>query len=456
MIRKLQLSLFFLMVLLLASTAYAGLDDLNPSFQEDDTQDTIVWPMLPNESLADLATKFYPKNGAMQSKFIRQTQKLNGQAALDPNERNAAITTIVIPNLHSLSVTAGPIKGSPKKSSNKPLRLSYKVESALEKAKSTFQNIPDRLIQEYERLVVRNTFLKEELAKLNQRLIFLQNKLGDLKLILDKTLTFPTKKTFKNLDVEKEKTEQKQSKPISKPPVAVATNTKPAAQASFFDFSNKLLWLGILAFGLLIILGSFLYKKFQEKKYLRLVNLISQQEQVTSFGLETKVGLKGTKTPATTLSADTIVEEHNGLSILREAKVLVAENSLDEAIAHLKWAIKAEPKTAINVWLYLLDLFRQQDSKDEFEKFALKMHQNFNVMTPLWEERKVAIVVPQSLEDFPYIIKLLTDKWPNEKIARYLQKLISDNRGGERSGFSQPVIEEVLLLIDVLEVRNKE
>ena len=67
-----------------------------------------------------------------------------------------------------------------------------------------------------------------------------------------------------------------------------------------------------------------------------------------------------------------------------------------------------------------------------------------------------AMVVPQSLEEFPYIRKLLTDKWPNPKLNNYLQKLVSDNRSGERSGFSKPVIEEILLLIDVLEVRTPD
>lgn len=453
MIKIFQHGLLFLVALLLASAVSADVGDL-ALHQQTDTQDSILWPMLPNESLADLAAKFYPKNKAMQRKFINKAKQLNkdNQSATNPNTRNAALTTIVIPNLRSLSVAAGSIKRSRKQSSSKALRLSYNVKSAVEKAKLTFQNIPARLMEEYEDLVVRNTFLKEEIAKLNKRLVFLHHKLGELKLVLDRTLTLPAKKSLKNLDAEKAEAEKKQAEPTSMP-VAVVTNTQPTANAGFFDFSNKLLWLSLLAFGILLMLGSYLYKKYQERKYLKLVNAISQQNQATAFDIAARTELQGTQITSTTLNKDAVLEEFNSDTILQEAKGLVAQNSLDEAIDHLKWAIKAEPKTGINVWLYLLDLFRTQSLKAEFEKFSFKMHQQFNVMTPLWEERQVAMVVPQSLEEFPYIVKLLTEQWPSAKIVGYLQKLISDNRSGERSGFSQAVIEEALLLIDVLEVR---
>lgn len=441
------------MALLLVSNVHANLDDLNLFHQKADTQETTLWPMLPNESLNGLAAKFYPNNRAMQRKFISKTKQLNkeDQVVLDANARNETLSTIVIPNLRSLSASAGTIK----RASKKQLRMSYNVKSVADRAKFTLQNIPARLIQEYESLVVRNTFLKEEIAKLNKRLIFLHDKLGELKLVLDKTLTLPSKKAFKNLDAAQAKAIKKPTQSIIKSAEA-SPDIQVSKPAGFFDFSNKLLWLSILGFGLLLMTGSYLYKKLQERRYLKLVNAISQQNQVTTFNIGPDSETGGVKLPSTTLNSDTVVEEHNGQSILQEAKILEAQSSLDEAIDHLKWAIKAEPKTTINIWLYLLELFRKQDQKDEFEKYAFQMHQHFNVMTPLWEERKVAMVVSESLEDFPYIIKLLTEKWPNEKIANYLQKLISDNRSGERAGFSQPVIEEVLLLIDVLEVREAD
>jgi hypothetical protein len=40
--------------------------------------------------------------------------------------------------------------------------------------------------------------------------------------------------------------------------------------------------------------------------------------------------------------------------------------------------------------------------------------------------------------------------WPRRSCAQYLSRLIEDNRGGTRSGFPQPVVEEILFLLDLL------
>jgi hypothetical protein len=452
--KKLNLLFVFCIALLLAGQVSANLDELGSA----DTLDTIVWPMLPNDSLSGLAAKFYPDNKAMQQAFIRKTKRLNREsyANLDPNFHFPELTVMVIPNLKSLSASVG-AKYAQQPANNKKLKMSYSIESTAEKAKATLQNIPARLVEEYENLVERNAFLKEEIAKLNRRLIFLQNKLGELKLVLDKTLTLPSKKTLKNLDKEKRQVEKQPNKSQSHQKEVVAT-VEQSTKTSFFDLSNKFLWLGILGFGLLLALSSYLYKKYRERKYIELVNAISRQKQATTFSAtEAENDLfEAAQLSSTSMNKETVVEEHNDQSVLQEAKTLMRKGLPEEAIGHLKWAIRAKPKTSINFWLYLLDILRQQNLKEEFEKYAFEMHQTFNVMTPLWEERSVAMVVAQTLEEFPYIIKLLTDKWPNEKITNYLQKLISDNRSGERSGFSQAVIEEILLLIDVLEVREPD
>ena len=92
--------------------------------------------------------------------------------------------------------------------------------------------------------------------------------------------------------------------------------------------------------------------------------------------------------------------------------------------------------------------------KEEFEKFAFEMHQTFNVMTPIWEEKEVEIEVANTLEKFPHIIKKITAEWPSEPAKSYLQSLITDNRDGERTGFGDEVIDEILTLIAVLDARD--
>ena len=443
--------------LLTVTTAFAKLDDLNLYQQVEDTRESMIWPLLPNESLDELAAKFYPNNPVMQRKFIAKTNQLNKDKLeiKSPQKRNAAITSIVIPNLKSLSAAAGSIKRRKQKSINEELRLSYDMESTSENAMDIFKNIPARLMREYEELVIKNTFLKEEIAKLNKRLVFLQAKLGELKLVMDRTLSTPApKKAIKNLNPQKQ-TPVKQKPDVvinSTPSTPSTTENQSNAINSFFDLSNYFLWIAILALGLLFILISYLYKKYKDRKYRSLVDSISRQNKARTFSFDDpEDSMESNNFPTTNKK---IIEEEDTEEIIKEAKKFVAQNEIADAIEHLKWAIKAKEKIGINVWLLLLKLLRQSQLKDEFETIALQMHQHFNVMTPLWTERAAPMVVPQSLEDFPYIIKFLTDKWPNEKIIHYLEKLISDNRSGERSGFSQPIVEEILLLIVVLKARQ--
>ncbi|HSR02064.1 MAG TPA: hypothetical protein VLM20_04660 [Methylophilaceae bacterium] len=442
--------------LLLINFAHADLEDLNSFHQHGDTEKSMVWSLQPNESLAQLAVKFYPNNPDMQQKFIAKTLQLNKDNThiSGAETKLSNIEAIKIPYLESLSAAGGKLKRSSENVDDQPLQLSYNIKSTIEKVKDILKHIPSQLIHEYEALLQRNAFLKEELEKLNKKIVFLESKLGELRLALDRTLTLTASpKPLKNLDVAN-KTLLKTQSAATKVPEDQSAEVTQEAQ-SFFDFNNYLLWLALIVFALLLMVISFFYKKYQEKKYNQLVNSISQQNQIRTFSIgEADEGYQEGILTSITLNNDTQLEEHNTESILREAKMLMAQGSLEDAIENLKWAIRAKSKVGINVWLYLLELLRQQNSKRDFEKFAFELHQNFNVMKPLWEQGTVPIVDAQSLEDLPYIVKFLTTKWPNEKIIPYLEKLIQDNHGGERSGFSQAVIEEILLLINVLKARQ--
>lgn len=431
-----------LIALSLVGKVSANTEDLKPLKLAVDTKNSMIWPMLPGESLSELAIKFYPNNQFMQRQFIFKTQYLSKESLPDlkPSDHFNAPTALIIPTLKSLSARAGLSKKINKNTGKGTLRLTNNIASAIKR-------LPRSLFEDYENLLVRNDFLKVELAKLNEKLVYLKNKLSDLKLILDRTLTLPAKpvkKVFKNLNVEKTK-----KKTNNKPVVAV----EKAQENDFFRFSNILLWLGILALGLLVFLGSSLLKRYRERKYIKFLDLVTQQEAVTSFSFGAPKAESKVEGVQTTDSLSTTAElgESSASLILEEAKVKLAEDSPEEAIEYLKLAIKAEPKLGINIWLYLLNLLKKQSQKDDFEKFAFEMHQTFNVMTPLWAPKEVAMVVPKSLEEFPHIVTELTEKWPDVGLTSYLQHLITDNRDGERSGFSQEVIEEILLLIAMLE-----
>jgi hypothetical protein len=436
---KLNSLLVFLItiVLLLTSSAQAGdvlvLDD---GFEN---KNSLTWPMLPGESIEKLAAKFYPKNKVMQRHFTAKVISLNAEAMpkLSANEDFPKPTAIVIPTLKSLSYSAQAIYSAHSKSNQQSLHMSYNMIDPV-------QHVPKSLLEEYDYLFRRNTFLKEELVKLNEKLSFLQSKLNNLKLILDKSLTLATKKSFKNLDA---KIIQSNKAPTAK---SVEKSNLISTILNSFNMNALLASIGI---ALVASIAAFLIRKNHNKSRRRTLlgdlkietslEFDDTWQQPKQMQVDTKTGVP--------LNTNTLVDDLNEGSILDEAKFLMSKDQPNEAVEHIKWSIRAQPKSSVNLWLYLLEIFKLQNQKEEFENFAKVMHQTFNVMTPVWENKNVAIIVAETLEEFPHICEKLNALWPKESAIVYLRNLIKDNRNGERTGFGKAITEEIILLIAMLE-----
>jgi predicted negative regulator of RcsB-dependent stress response len=332
-------------------------------------------------------------------------------------------------------------------------------------------------MQEYELLLSKNAFLKEELAKLNEKLIFLQAKLNELKLIWDKTLdlsnagepqsyetratepnkiapadTPSAKKVFKNLN-----------KSTGSVPQAEAPNSMVnSILASLIQSFNNNLYLLIFGLCLAAILGVYLFKKYQ-RRMLAKISFVASKMQTTVADLgdyfqATKALNGNTLSTTQQIIQQNKVAKEAGVRVdatLEEAKLLMSINRSDDAIAHLKMTIESQPKASINHWLYLLEIFRKLNLQQEFEQHAAELHQTFNVMTPIWHDTEIAVFVPQSLEEFPHIMERLYSAWTDDTAATYLRNLIIDNRGGDRSGFGEEVISEITMLIELLSVRKE-
>jgi hypothetical protein len=369
---------------------------------------------------------------------------------LKAGDRFETPTLLVIPTLKSLSNSTRAIKSAQKKSKVQKLKMSYDIEQ-----------IPARLMKEYELLLSKNAFLKEELAKLNEKLIFLQAKLNELKLRWDKTLDLsranlsdkpapvdhpPAKKAFKNLNHAAE------PKPQADAPTSLMD--------SVMQRLNNNLGLTISVLCLATVLGVYLFRKYQ-RKVVDNISFVATKMQTTVADLGDY--FQATKTinddPLKTVQLQTKASKETGVRVdatLDEAKLLMSVNRSNDAIAHLKMTIESQPKASINHWLYLLEIYRKLDLQAEFEQYAEQMHQTFNVMTPVWYGKEVAMHVPQSLEEFPHIMERLYSSWSDNTAAgAYLRNLIIDNRGGERSGFGVEVIDEITTLIELLSVRRE-
>ncbi len=434
-----------------------SLDNQSQGLQSQDSDaNSMTWPMLPGESLEDMARLFYPKNKAMQKRFVFKTQRLNAdnQPDFNPSKRFESPTLLVIPTLKSLSNGTRAIKSGRQKSSKQKLHLSYRIKPAVE-------NVPAKLIQDYEFLLSKNAFLKEELAKLNEKLIFLQNKLNELKLILDKTLKLPNLSMSNDSLPTNKPSANKVFKNLNNSAIdnSQASMSEKSATSSLNDVLNTNLFMAVLALGLLAALSVYLLKKYRQYMYSK-ISFVATKTQATvadkgGYWQSTRLEVKGDRTSEVTPLARVSKEVESRLdSTFEEAKLLMSINRTSDAIAHLKLTIEAYPKASINHWLYLLEIFKKLNLKGDFETYAKSLHDTFNVISPIWQETEIAMVVPQSLEEFPHIMEKLYSVWPGDSATVYLRSLITDNRGGERTGFGKAVLSEILLLIALLDVRK--
>ena len=155
--------------------------------------------------------------------------------------------------------------------------------------------------------------------------------------------------------------------------------------------------------------------------------------------------------------------EDDAAQALEQAKIFLAIQREDEAIKLLKAQISAAPKATLQHWLLLLDIYRKTNQKAEFMQYAKLLHENFNVMMPSWDSSTLPSAINSSLEAFVHISTKMTQLWANcekeaQKISQtksYLDELLLDNRNNERSGFSFEVFKEIILLRDMLDVREK-
>ena len=510
---KLNLNLVLLTALILSSlvlssSIVAVADDALILDAELQDTNSMTWPMLPGENLNDVARLFYPKNLAMQQQFIAKTLRLssNIQADLNPVKRFETPTLLVIPTLKSLSYSKNGTNESRKKPRKQKLQLSYDIGQAIEQ-------VPAKLLQDYQWLVSKNAFLKEELARLNEKIIFLQTKLSDLKLIFDKTLnlantspqttdslaagaqttstiaittnqpinSLPAKKVFKNLsntklDIELvNKKSQTAQTETSLSPIAM-----PPTVSSLFENINPNLMIVTIALLVMLFAAALALKKYRQRMFDSFSDAIpTMSDTLQDFGghwkdeaqaidgqtlqdieqviqateariAPTKGVLINTLQNTTAKTTQTILAD----STLVEARLLMSINRSQDAIDHLKLTIEANPKASINHWLYLLEIFRKLNLKEEFEKYAAGLKANFNVTTQAWDDSIAPGTLPQYLEEFPNIMEKLYIIWPSDQAKNYLRSLITDNRDGERAGFGKAVLSEILLLIALLDTRK--
>lgn len=426
-----------------------------------DIQETMTWPLLPGESVSQLAALFYPNNKAMQQVFIKQTLALSKELhpQLTTNKAVDQVISIIVPDLKALSKQGGNVK--PKAS---------KLQMAHQMGEKSIAIVTEAMWREYEALKQSNQLLSENLEKLHTRLDRLQVTLNNVR---EAAQNFLKRQTAQ---LEQTQPEQPQAKPIAKAveekkpaPALVKTeepirlaqaNTKHPALVS--TAKNTSTWwplptTTLIPIGLFALILAFFYGLHRRRFKHIGEDLGARQIQPIDWPYTEVKPTADSFNPDETMPYIALIHPDILLSSsesLAQARILSSTGRTKAAIKLLEAVVATQPDDSLEAWLYLLDLYREMGLKTEFIEYAQRLHTSFNVVTPQWEIKEVALVMANSLEEFPHITEELSQHWKEGSAQDFLAGLLKDNREGERAGFSIPVLQEIMLLQAILKIRE--
>ena len=127
------------------------------------------------------------------------------------------------------------------------------------------------------------------------------------------------------------------------------------------------------------------------------------------------------------------------------SQLFLALQHVDLSIDVLRRHLQREPRPMPAVWLMLLDLCRTHGREQTFQELAIEFHRRFNVCTPEWEGFPPGRDDP-GLEAYPRLIKEITLAWGTHECRRLLERLLYDNRGAQRKGFTLNAYNDLIAL----------
>lgn len=402
-----------------------------------------IWPVLPGESLNQLAALFYPGNKSMQKAFVARTQELSRELDpdLDPAKAFAEPGVLIIPELKALSRQARPFKSHRRQARNSSsLQMSYQLREA-------GPIVTPQMHAEYEGLNQRNLALEQSLQSLRLRQENLQTSLSRMQAAAANSLPAAPA----NLPVDRDAS----IKPVSLPlPVPRQSKADASMGAELNGNSLLIQFLLLLAALLFFIALWYWIRKLKALQFKKITNdqLDGMRKNVfnpmnNSLMALTETGSMG--------NSDEILSVEEITSVVEEARIFMSMERPNEAIQLLRDYIENSPHGSLQPWLYLLEIYRKLGKKDEFSELAKRFHRTFNAMTPQWGDHKIAMVVANSLEEFPHIVSQLQEVWAKPEALEYLDQLLGDNRDGERVGFSLNVVLEIVMLMEILDIREQ-
>lgn len=462
------------LILFAVALFVATFSSLLPAQSGSLQQTAMSWPMQQGESLNDVARLFYPKNQYMQRQFVAAAVKLNRDALpeLKPNTAFMQESSIVIPDIKALS------------SKSPPRTTQIRVQRVTEVADS---GISAKLQADYENLVQRNALFKLELEKLNTHLARLEQVFTALKVELMQLIerATPVPQAVLPVALPKTVTAPTIAEPLVKETPTAQSGRQPSTTLPGDKEQVPSMYLWIPIFTTFVVLSLFigliLYMRRQtvsagvvadanfaplsKNAFLASIFSVFPRSKIKAESLALQSEFSGSITEADPSMQD-MDEKEDGELVLEQAKIYVNLGRYDDAIQLLNAHIAVAPAFTLQHWLYLLNIYRDTDQREAFEASAKQLHQTFNVVMPQWEKVSTvdAFYAPtNTLEEYDYIVNKVTKLWADceketEKMLetkQYLDKLLTDTRDHQRTGFSMEVFEEIVLLRDMLDTREK-
>lgn len=181
--------------------------------------------------------------------------------------------------------------------------------------------------------------------------------------------------------------------------------------------------------------------------------------------------LSGTQNSQFSVSAATVDEHFEANPVMELAEIMLSFGRVKGAAQALQEFIDNNPQEALQPWIRLLDVYRMAGMRDEFERVGQNLNQHFNVEIQRWDRSAPELLLggavdihldgatggemlapkAMAIEQIDHIRDRLVECWRTPECINYLHQLLRDNRGGKRSGFSLPVVEELLFLIELME-----
>lgn len=147
---------------------------------------------------------------------------------------------------------------------------------------------------------------------------------------------------------------------------------------------------------------------------------------------------------------------------LELAEILLVYGRTQGAIDVFADHIQRHPENSLQPGLRLLEVYKRDEMRREFETLAASLSHRFNIERPQWGEfqpaltiqahQDPAVQVPEMFARVPQHIRShLIAHWGTQECIDFLQKLLKDKRDGTRRGFPASVTQAILGLIKAME-----